>query len=68
MAKVAWKAPAVEDLLERVAGRTSAIEEDRCVNPPIGCGGPAVEFRDELSRKEYGISGLCGPCQDTVFG
>jgi len=25
-------------------------------------------FRDELSRKEYGISGLCQPCQDKTFG
>ena len=26
------------------------------------------EFRDDLSRKEYGISGLCQKCQDDVFG
>ena len=25
------------------------------------------EFRDELSRKEYGISGLCQHCQDRMF-
>jgi len=25
-------------------------------------------FRDALSRKEYGISGLCQKCQDDVFG
>ncbi len=23
---------------------------------------------DELSRKEYGISGLCQTCQDKMFG
>lgn len=27
-----------------------------------------TEFRDELSRKEYSISGLCQRCQDEVFG
>jgi hypothetical protein len=27
-----------------------------------------VEFRDELSRKEFGISGLCQKCQDETFG
>lgn len=25
------------------------------------------EFRDELSAKEYNISGLCQKCQDKVF-
>jgi hypothetical protein len=25
------------------------------------------EFRDELSKKEFGISGLCQTCQDEVF-
>ena len=24
-------------------------------------------FTDELSKKEYGISGLCQTCQDRVF-
>ena len=26
------------------------------------------EFRDKLSRKEFGISGMCQVCQDEVFG
>jgi len=25
-------------------------------------------FRDDLSRKEYEISGLCQKCQDNIFG
>lgn len=25
------------------------------------------DFTDELSKKEYGISGLCQSCQDGVF-
>lgn len=25
------------------------------------------EFKDELSRKEFSISGLCQACQDRVF-
>lgn len=29
---------------------------------------PNKEFRDELSKKEYAISGLCQACQDEVFG
>ncbi len=36
------------------------------------CGSCSIEidpdsFRDELSRKEYGISGLCQACQDEVW-
>ena len=26
------------------------------------------KFRDEISRKEFKISGLCQPCQDSFFG
>lgn len=26
-----------------------------------------TEFRDEVSRREYEISGLCQKCQDEVF-
>lgn len=48
--------------------RTKALEQRLCMPPPIGCGGPATEFRDELSRQEYGISRLCQKCQDGIFG
>ena len=26
------------------------------------------DFRNEISRREYGISGICQKCQDKVFG
>lgn len=68
MATPTTKAPAMEAFLERLSGRTSAITSDRCVVAPIGCGGPASDFRDALSAKEYRISGLCQGCQDSVFG
>lgn len=41
-----------------------AVENDKCPT----CGMPVGGFRDELSRKEYGISGMCQACQDSVFG
>ena len=31
------------------------------------CGGPIDKFRDELSQREYRISGMCQVCQDEVF-
>ena len=27
-----------------------------------------ADFRTEVSRTEYGISGMCQSCQDAVFG
>ena len=29
---------------------------------------PKKDFRDDLSRKEFSISGLCQNCQDEMFG
>jgi len=29
---------------------------------------PKTDFRDELSLKEYSISGMCQECQDKIFG
>lgn len=37
-------------------------------NTAFGCGQPVTEFRDDLSRTEFGISGLCQTCQDFMFG
>lgn len=31
------------------------------------CHKPIVGFRDNLSKKEYEISGMCQQCQDMVF-
>jgi len=33
----------------------------------VSCGGPASEFRDAISEKEYKISKMCQKCQDSVF-
>jgi|TARA_R110000824_G_scaffold281180_2_gene469467 hypothetical protein len=53
--KIAWK----------LYGRSAqvSIEMQHCVK----CGGEAFIFIDELSRKEYMISGYCQACQDTIF-
>jgi len=32
------------------------------------CNGPACQFTDAISEKEYHISGICQKCQDAVFG
>lgn len=59
------KDPAIERLLSDTFGvdRRASITESKCVS----CQQPAVEFEDELSRKEFTISGLCQVCQNKVF-
>jgi len=44
--------------------RKECFENSACVM----CGGPAIEFRNELSKKEYTISCMCQTCQDDLFG
>jgi len=44
--------------------RRKAILADKCVF----CDNEASQFRDEQSKKEYRISGLCQKCQDETFG
>ena len=70
MAEPTKKAPELEQFLEEVSGRTSAIHENVCINPPLGCGKPIKlsDFRNEISQREYRISGLCQQCQDEIFG
>jgi len=55
-----------EDSAMSLFGRSRevAIAGGQCVK----CGSHGLEFRDELSRKEHGISGLCQGCQDEIFG
>jgi len=53
--------------LEREANITAA----RCVMAKSGhCEGTgsAEKFNDDISAREFKISGLCQACQDNVFG
>jgi len=47
-----------------VANRVDSIFDNTCTL----CKKEATEFRDELSKKEFSISGFCQKCQDSVFG
>jgi len=70
MATPSKKTEGIENLLDSTLGasRRETIISNRCVPAPIGCGGPATEFKDECSKREYTISGLCQKCQDSIFG
>ena len=63
------KTAGMENMLDDMAkelfgrGRKVAMDNQMCVI----CGGDVNHFDDELSRREYGISGMCQSCQDGVF-
>lgn len=64
-----YKSPELEQAIESMfnVDRVNSIREQKCVNPPIGCGKPALEFRNQISFDEYCNSGLCQTCQDKIF-
>ena len=68
MAEPSKKDPGMETLIDSTnpsgRKRVDSIEKDICT----WYGEPVTEFRDELSRKEYTISGFCQTCQDKTFG
>lgn len=57
------KSPEMEKLLDKILNRGYYIRNDICSY----CGSTIKGFKDELSKKEYKISGLCQNCQDEVF-
>ena len=50
----------INNIFPEVAGR---IENKVC---PM-CGKPISKFKNELSEREYKISGMCQICQDDFF-
>ena len=70
MSKPSKKSESLDRTLEAMSsilfgvGRKESITRDTCVS----CKEDASTFNDDLSRKEFTISGLCQPCQDSVFG
>lgn len=65
MATPTTKSPAINQLLSALAGkdREQTIQGNNCMT----CNGSANEFKDNLSRREYAISGMCQVCQDATF-
>ena len=64
MAKPDEKAPQIDKFLGALRGknRKETIEQNKCMT----CDGDAIKFRDELSEREYAISGMCQECQDGI--
>lgn len=66
--KESFKTPAMNDFIDSIfarhAGRKESINKEVC----FLCANDAnIEAMDQLSRKEFSISGMCQKCQDEVF-
>jgi len=65
------KSRQIENLIDAIIGKPNgriiAIKTRLCIPEPIGCGKSINGFRDQLSAREYDISGLCQECQDKKF-
>ena len=57
------KSEMMEKFLETHFGTTTAVKNKICAL----CNEPATVFRDEFSKKEFTLSGLCQKCQDEIF-
>ena len=67
MTQPSIKTPAIENFLEDNFQRTTSITTNQCVGTLWGiCETPNFYWKDQVSIKEYSISGLCQDCQDEM--
>ena len=59
------KSPTIDNALSAITGkdRPATIIQNKCMM----CNEPADEFKDEISKREYRISGMCQVCQDKIW-
>lgn len=60
----------LQDLADRLSTEVfgGSLSEAHKKGICVQCKKTADKFKDELSLAEYKISGLCGICQDKIFG
>ena len=60
----------MESALSEIFGvdRVQTIAGGDCISCDEARDLKATSFRDDVSRKEYSISGMCQSCQDDLFG
>ena len=61
------KNPNIDKAIYAITGvdRIEAIKNDLCA---FKCDEPDLDFRNDVSKNEYRISGICQQCQDNLFG
>jgi len=66
--KPANKNPGIDEFAQKInptgKNRIDSINGMECAT----CNNTNLKFRNELSIKEYSISGMCQECQDNIFG
>ena len=64
------RAKPLQEFLDKVSEESFGKSLSDCEKEKICvfCHKPVGEFKDALSQKEFGISGLCQKCQDGIFG
>ena len=67
--KASYKDSKIDNFIFSMMGRdrTATIAAGECVTCDAK-GNNAKSFSDDLSRKEYQISGMCQKCQDDFYG
>ena len=67
--EASYKDSKIDNFIFSMMGRdrTAAIAAGECVTCE-STGNNAESFSDDLSRKEYSMSGMCQSCQDDFFG
>jgi len=67
--KPSRKSPEINRLINSILGvdREKTIRENACVFCQKSIN-PDTDFKDEISRREFTISGICQGCQDKTFG
>jgi len=58
----------LDSFAEKAFGRSQTEAKEKGVCVYCGKSIKMEDFKDKLSIKEYGISGLCQKCQDDTFG
>ena len=57
----------IVELMQVITATNWATKHNRPSNRCVSCKDTATIFKDELSKREFGISGLCQACQDKIF-
>jgi len=62
------RTPEMQKVVDGMSQTMFGRKQSECVDVCVACGKAVGEFRNEISRIEYGISRMCQKCQDSVFG
>jgi len=58
----------LDSFTKKAFGRSATEAKEKGICVTCGTKIEMGDFKDQLSIKEYGISGLCQKCQDDTFG